>query len=695
MTFGLISWLKSQYPDLSYEVPLWYPTKEQPDHREWLVTNGLGGYSSSTMSGAHRRRYHGLLVAALQPPQERHVILSRVDELVIVDGKEYELATNHWASGVVSPTGFKYLESFTTLPTPTWVYELGGHYLIKQLTLEWQTNNLMMGYHWLPNPGREPRDVHIVLRFLTGYRGIHEETQGSSDDRYPQFVSPNHSVIILNESAKRLCLTWSDGEYETQKQWWWDYHWPEESARALPDREDLFLLGTLHAPLTAQKPLSVGASLDKPIDVPDSPRAVSTAVTRQQQLLKRANLPKSQQKAELLVLASDQFLVSDKAGDEHSNLYVIEGYPWFNESGRAAMVGLPGLTVATRRYDDAKRIFQAYSSRMVNGVLPNRVLEADSRPEPTLEYGAADVTLWWGWALYQYYKVTKDKEFTLAQLRLMIDAAKQHVAGTTGGIRVDATDGLLRCSRAQHEFTWMDTTVAGYPITPRSGKAVEICALWYNFLRTILYLSENLEFSDPLLEEIKRLSDLCGTSMQKFWNADLQCLFDVIEPGGNSNLMPNQSIRPNQLFAVSLPFRAFSTQQEKAILIAVEAELLTPQGLRSLAATDPAYQGVFGCGFSHADQYHRDLSYHNGTAWPWLLGAYCDAIVNVFGLLPETTSRVGLVLQPLVSHLIEEAGLGTIAEIFDGSRPHLPRGCFAHALAVAETMRWLNWQIRR
>jgi predicted glycogen debranching enzyme len=241
----------------------------------------------------------------------------------------------------------------------------------------------------------------------------------------------------------------------------------------------------------------------------------------------------------------------------------------------------------------------------------------------------------------------------------------------------------------------MDTRVAGIPITPRSGKAVEICALWYNFLQTILFLAQTVSYEDAFLEEAEKLAKLCGTSMQKFWNADLQCLYDVIEPGSNSNQVPNASIRPNQLFAVSLPHRAFAVQQEKAILATIEAELLTPQGIRSLAPTDPGYQGVYGCGFSHADQYHRDLSYHNGTAWPWLLGAYCDALVNVYGLLPETTGRIGLILQPLLAHLVDETMLGSIAEIFDGSRPHLPRGCTAHALAVAETMRWLNWQLRR
>ncbi len=240
MTFGLNSWLKLQYSDLNFEVPLSYPSREHPDDREWLVANGLGGYSSSTICGAHRRRYHGLLVSALTAPHDRFVILSRVEELVIVDGVEYELATNHWHSGVTSPTGYRYLESFTTLPSPTWVFEIGGHYLVKQLTLEWHTDTLQIAYYWLPDPERDQVDARIVIRFLTGYRSIHDQVFGSSDDRYPQFVSPNHSIIMLNESTRRLCLTWDDGEYEPQRQWWWNYFWPKRHPGRCKIRKTFF-----------------------------------------------------------------------------------------------------------------------------------------------------------------------------------------------------------------------------------------------------------------------------------------------------------------------------------------------------------------------------------------------------------------------------------------------------------------------
>lgn len=693
MTFGLINWLKSKYEDLVYDVPLWYPSREQPDHREWLVTNGLGGYSSGTVSGAQTRRYHALLVAALDPPHNRHVILSQVDELLTINGTTHQLATNHWASGVVSPTGYKQIESFSILPSPTWVYEINGNYLIKQCALTWGTNEVRIGYTWLPDNDNAPEDVRLSVRFLTGYRNFHEKLAGSSDDRYPQFVSPNHSVIILSEAAKRLCLTWSQGDYESQKQWWWDYHWPEETSRGEPDQQDLFFVGSVSTKLQADKQFSIGASLDKPIEKPDCHAAVEQTLKRQRNLLRIANLPRNTA-ANLLVLACDQFLVSKTAAESEADLGVIEGYPWFAESGRAAMISMPGLTLATRRFDDGKRILKHYADNSKDGVMPNRYIE-EPRTPVGFEYGAADVTLWWAWALYQYHKTTKDIAFVKEQLPLMRKAAQHYINGSDKNMRIDPSDGLLRCSGAHLEHSWMDTKVADYPITPRNGKAVELCALWYNFLETIIFFSRSTNDTDGDIAELERYATLARQSMQKFWNADRQCLFDVIEPGFGSSNLPESSIRPNQLLAVSLPYRSLTTAQEKSVLIAVESELLTSMGVRTLASTDSAYQSIYGCGFAHADQYHRDLSYHQGMAWPWLLGAYCDALINVYGLLPETTVRINLVMQPLLSHLIEEAGLGSISEIFDGSRPHLPRGSIAQAWSVAEVMRFLSWQNRR
>jgi predicted glycogen debranching enzyme len=694
MTFGLIGWLKSRFADLNFEIPIWYPSREQADHREWLITNGLGGFASGTVSGAHTRRYHAMLIAALKPPSDRHLILSRVDEIVTVDGKEYLLATNHWASGVVSPTGYKFVESFTTLPVPTWVFELDGHYLIKQICLKPGTNEFYAGYYWLPDQENMPSEASICVRLLVGFRNFHGQVRGSSDDSYAQFISPNHAVIMLNESQKRLCLAWNTGEYQTEKQWWWDFHFPEESAQSNPDTEDLYFVGSVTAKLEPEKEFSIGAGLDHPIEKPDCHSVAEEVLKNQRQLLRQANLPR-QLKTDLLVLACDQFIVS--APEHHADeLAVIEGYPWFGISGRAAMVSLPGLTLSTRRFDHAKRIIRHCADHMVNGLLANRLIEnAKEYSPPHTEFGGADVTLWWGWAVHHYFKTTKDKEFIKEQLPLLFDAAGHYLRGTSSGIRVDSRDGLLQCANARHEYSWMDTKVADIPITPRAGKAVEICSLWYNFLESILFLAEATDYASESAAELKSIAELCRRSMQKFWNSDALCLYDVIEPARGSRRESDASIRPNQILAIAMPYRAFDARQEKMILKAVEVELFTPMGLRTLAPEDPSYQGIYGCGLAHADQYHRDLSYHQGTAWAWLLGPYCDALVNVYGSTPETKTRISLVVQPLLTHMISDACLGSIAEIFDGDSPHTARGAIAEAASVAELMRWHSWQIHR
>lgn len=678
MTLGLPGWLKLQYNDLNYEVPVSYPSHEQRDHREWLTTNGLGGYAMGTVCGASTRRYHGVLVCALNQPCNRHIILSRLDEKVFLNGREYELSTNHWSSGVVAPTGYKFIESFTTVPSPTWVFNLDGHYLIKQLVMPWGSNEVHAVYSWLPDQERLQQPASIAIRFLTAYRSFHKEVRGNSDKTYPQEIGDNHSMVKLNGRPDKLRLAWNQGEYDPRPEWWWGFHWKEEAARSLPEQEDLYLLGTLKAPLAEDKSVNVCAGLNKTSDPNNIKEIMSQEIMRQRLLFAKAGLPRSKE-SDMLVLACDQFLV-DRDINGKVGLSVIAGYPWFTDSGREAMVSAPGLTIATRRFDDAKKLLETYSRLFFNGLLPNRFPEEGGAPD----YLAADTTLWWTWALYQYFIATKDRDFLSQQFPRLQRAAWHYKEGTAAGIQIDPADGLLRCFNSAHELTWMNTSVANFPITPRSGKPVELCALWYNFLVTLNF------FAKELKEDIEPFQDLIGQareSMQKFWNNEKQCLYDVLEAGNKPGARPDDAIRPNQLIAVSLPFRAFPQNREKSILQVIDMELFTPYGLRTLAPSDPSYQGIYGCGFSRADEYHRDLSYQQGTVWPWFLGPYCEALLNVFGPLPETYAKIRILLQPLLKHLVEDAGIGSISEIFDGNAPHTARGAVAASWSVAELMR--------
>ncbi len=744
MTFGLIGWLKSRYPNLKYEVTICYPSRDKPDTREWLSTNGLGGYSMGTLSGANRRRYHAVLVSALSPPHERRVVLSRLEEVLTIDGEAHELSTNYWASGVVSPTGYKFIESFTSKPCPTWVYEIDGSYLIKQQALLWGTDQVYIGYYWLPDPDKQIEDVQLTCKFLVGFRDSHSEVKGSGDKTYSQFVSPKQSIIMLDNEDRRLCLTWSEGDYESHKQWWWDFSWPVENTRGLPHTEDLYWVGSVTTRLQPEREFTIGASFGKPIESPSLQSILGDVIDRQRSLIERANLDGSQ-RANMMLLACDQFLVSSndvplhQAKEGNEELSVMEGYPWYTSSGRASMITLPGLTLATRRYDKAASILRYFADSIKSGIIASRLAGGNGASRSFIE--GADVPLWWGWALYHYYKITRDLDLVEQQLPMMIETACSYLSGATTGIKVDENDGLLRCAQKDHEFSWMDAQVEGIPITPRPGKAVELNALWYSFLETIIYLRNELEIkgrspgvalgqseqnpalaaaaastvpSSPSLggrnlepdqatactglmvdqDPISRLKDIAQraqAAMQKFWNEERRCLYDVIEAGYQPSSKRDESMRCNQLMAVSMPFRAYSKDQEKLILRAVEEDLLTPMGIRTLSPSDPSYQGIFGCGLEHPDEYHRDLSRHQGTAYPWLLGQYCEALLNVFGPLPETVNRVRLSLQPLFDHVTEEDCLGSISEMFDGSRPQLPRGCPVSALSVAETMRWYRW----
>lgn len=688
MTFGLISWLKQKYPDLTYEVPVWYPQAGAVDHREWFVANGLGGYSAGTISGANRRRYHGLLVSALNPPRDRHVILSKLDEIVTVDGQEYELTTNEWASGVVSPSGYKLVESFTTLPTPSWVYALDDHYLVKQLTLKWGTNELYASYYFVSGHPQDKPAVQIKIRVLAAFRSFHSQVHGSSEFHYPQFVSPRGSVVRINEADRRLCLSWTHGDYEPQRQWWWDFVWHEETARGEKDSEDLLLVGTLTAELSADKPLMMSASLDRPAEIGDTKEPLAVNLKRQRGLLERSALPKNVQNS-LLTVACDQFIVKDK--QDGDKLTVLAGYPWFADFGRWSMISLPGLTLATHRYEEAKKILLGLTSRMKDGLLPLRFLESSGEPE----YSAVDITLWWAWALHHYVGASKDREILKDQLPLLEEAANHFIRGTNDGIRVDPKDGLLLCHRRDQALTWMESKVADFPITERAGKPVEIQALWLNFLSVCVNLAGGQAVQGTIFAQMERLRDQAHKSMQRFWNPDAAYLYDVIDGRGKGDKNNDDTLRPNQLFAVSMPYRALDREQERAVLTAVDAFLLTPTGVRTLAQADESYQGRYGCGLAHADQYHRDLSYYQGTAWPYLLGFYLEAYVNVFGTTTASLAKVDNLLQPLFQNLENEGALGSISEIVDGDRPHVARGCFAFAASVAELMRWQKWKVRQ
>lgn len=695
-SFSLENFLKTQVGDDSAVFPvLDFSDLEQTDSLaersdlEWLATNGLGSYSSQTVTNANTRRYHGLLVLSEKPPVQRKVLLARLDEVVETpDAEPIELATCYWQDGAIAPHGYEHLKAFSHLPVPTWQYEIPGGVLVKQVMMVHGDQNVLIGYTWLPDSG-EPSQIKMKLAVLANSRDFHGETHGRADWKFEQHLFSNAVSIQAYENAPQWFLNYSSGSYSEQPVWYWGYNWPAEWERGLADSEDLYRTGFIETELKAGKTFVLSAGLTRLDTVgsePDMNEAVRSEWARLQELAGAARATGTV--AQQLVFAGDQFVVHRQSTDSET---VIAGYHWFTDWGRDTMIGLPGLLIETGRHSQARSVLSTFGKHVSEGMLPNYFPDSGQTPE----YNTMDATLWWAVALDEYYRNTGDLPFLQEQVPLLDKVVIAHLQGTRYGIKVDPVDGLLSGGEPDVQLTWMDAKCQSLVVTPRHGKAVEINALWFNFLKTLELLhttlgsavlgSEGAEY-DMHMGLSMRYADMAEKArvgFGAFWNAEAGCLFDVIGKDG----FVDPAIRPNQIFAVSLPFKVISPEQASRVLSVVEEHLLTDFGLRTLSPKDPAYQGVYGGTMDSADQYQRDLTYHQGTAWPFLLGHWVDARVAVHGQHGENFTFISERLLPLIQHMNEEACIGSVSEIFDGDEPHRPMGCIAQAWSVAEITR--------
>ncbi|MBX9672203.1 MAG: amylo-alpha-1,6-glucosidase [Candidatus Obscuribacterales bacterium] len=689
MSFNLTQWLKDQAKDDTLPILPLAPTCTRggtatiDDNREWLVSNGLGTYASASISGANTRRYHGLLVASLTPPVRRTVLLSRLDEIITpVGANPVELATNYWSSGHTHPRGFARLESFCELPVPTWCYRLDSGRLIKQIVMLHGLQRVDIGYTWLPDDGKSSCDLDFTV--LLAYRDFHGEMHGNADWRFKQDLWSNSAHAPIQkvrveafEGAQAFWLEIDRGAYNADTDWYWDYKWPREYERGLNDREDLFRSGRVHTPLAAGQSMRFTAGLDPQTDPKDRAATIADLVARaalqHRQLIDSAPGSKSATRQKLL-LAADQFVAHRQSTASNT---VIAGYHWFSDWGRDSMISLPGLCIATGRPEQARSILSTFGKYLSQGMLPNYF--PDSGIEP--EYNTSDATLWWAWALNAYHGATGDLDFVATQLPLLREVVRWHITGTRHGIKLD-TDGLIAGGDANVQLTWMDAKVGGFVVTPRSGKAVEINALWYNFLLTLDAL-EQAAGDAPGEFDYQALAARCKAGFEKFWLEDAGYLADVIGYDG----VIDRAIRPNQLIAASLTYPILSAERTRRMLDIVEGDLLTPYGLRTLSPADAQYQGIYGTGIERADQYHRDITYHQGTVWPWLLGPWVNARVYARGENDSNLAFIKQRLQSLIAHIDNDGCVGSINEIFDGDAPHVARGCVAQAWSIAELLR--------
>jgi predicted glycogen debranching enzyme len=627
--------------------------------REWLESNGLGGFASGSVAGANTRRYHALLLAATTPPVGRVALVSKLDETVIDDGRRTELATNLFSGGAVHPHGFRRLESFQSFPAPTWRFRCDRCSIEKSIGMI-HGRNLTIVRYAVSDDG-PPVDLE-VRAFVTG-RDYHSITKANdSVNAHPRIM---HGLVYLplHDGLPAVWFGHNAIEFRDERTWYYNFDYPRERERGLECCEDLLSAGVFHFRLRPGKPAWLAVGTD-PVSAEDAAHLFD------RELRSRETWPLSNDAHPLVAelgRATSAFI--SRRGAEHQT--VIAGYPWFTDWGRDTFISLPGLCLVTGRYDVARKILLAFADYVDQGMIPNVFGDSSGA-----EFNTIDASLWYVAAVHRYVAYTHDVE-VLRQglLDVILSIIDWHERGTRYNIRVDS-DGLVAGGADGVQLTWMDAKVGGHVVTPRRGKPVEISALWYNALLAAAELCE-LAGRPAAVKPLVAQAKLARTSFNaKFWNASAGCLYDVLTDSG-----PDASLRPNQLFAISLPFPVLDAAKQAAVVDAVERRLLTPWGLRTLDRDDSQFRPRFEGG-----PWERDHAYHQGTVWPWLLGPFVTAYIRSRGDSAEARQRMQQLLEAWGNHLTE-AGLGSICEVSDGDPPHRPAGCYFQAWSVAEPLR--------
>lgn len=622
---------------------------------EWLETNGVGGYSSGTVAGSNTRRYHGVLVAATQPPVGRMVVLSKLEETIVTKDKRFELSANQYP-GAIYPQGFQYLKSFERNVFPEFVYEADGVQLKKTIIGIHGENSVVILYEVIKAKGT----ITLELKPFESCKDFHSEAR-ANDSIYKNYLFDEGVFQTMNyEACPEIFISVPGSSFVEGKAWYYNYEHAVEQFRGLDYTEDLFTHGHFAVDLNAGDKLPVIVSIDDPRGR-DAMLLIENERLRRDELMK----PFASENLRRLALAADQFIV--KRGDLNT---IVAGYPWFSDWGRDTMISLPGLCVATGRYHDLKNILKAFANSVSEGMLPNRFPDYGEHPE----YNTIDATLWFFVAIYKYYQASKDRSFIAEITPVLTDIIDWHYKGTRYNIRVDETDGLLSGGQEGVQLTWMDVKIGDWVVTPRRGKAVEINALWYNALSILSFFNNELGDDAGSGKWKEKAEHVSSSFNDKFWNELRGCLYDYIE--GDDK---NPDLRPNQLYAISLPFQLLTKQRATRVLKVVTDQLYTPKGLRSLERSHPDYKHQYA-----GTVQSRDSAYHQGTVWGYLIGPYVDAVIFVRG---DKGKRDATRIIEEFLKTMDERCVGSISEIFDAEEPHTSRGCFAQAWSVAEALR--------
>ena len=637
--------------------------------REWLVTNAIGGYASGTISGCFTRRYHGILLAALQPPVGRTQLVAALDEILDYTGAPYELAAHKWASGALAPQGFQHIESFRLDGTiPTWIYAIADARLEKRIWMRQGENTTYVRYTLL----NASSPVQFQAKALVNYRDFHGATHAG--DWRMRIEPTNHGVgVLAYDGAIPFFLLSADAAVEPQHVWYRDCFFQVERDRGLEDHEDHLFAARFHATMEPGNSIALVFTTDENTLL-DGASALAEQHAHDSGILETFSNFFSATKTDSLpatipqlALAADQFIVKRAIPGNSSGHSIIAGYHWFGDWGRDTMIALPGLTLATGYPEIARQILLAFSQFVDAGMLPNNFPDAGGKPE----YNTIDAALWYFEAVRQYVQATRDIVTLEKLFPILAGIVEAHVTGTRFNIHVDPADGLLYGGGPGVQLTWMDAKIGDWVVTPRTGKPVEINALWISALESMAQFAGALRLPAARYES---LSAAAKAGFSKFWNSNRGCCYDVIDSPGIGN---DPSLRPNQILAVALPFSPLTAEQQKSVVDICRAELLTPVGLRSLGPNEPGYIAHYQGG-----PRERDAAYHQGTAWGWLLGPFALAHFRVY----KDKSAARSFLDPQ-TEAINVYGLGSLGEIYDAEPPFMPRGCIAQAWTVAEFLR--------
>lgn len=668
---GRIVW--PEHPDQKTELLL---------SREWLATNGLGGYASGTISGACTRRYHGLLIAALPAPLGRMVVFNHLaEEVKRADRSLGRLDTDEPQSTTGPASQFDFSGSFDLdFGLPVWRYESGPLRIEKRIILPHLQNTVLISYRLVAAPESMRLRLRPSVHFRPHEAAVSEGCNGpytvSALQRRIEIRCDSLPPLRMHVVSPRAGFVLDGGHSRT-------LHYRAERARGYEFEGPVWCPGYFRIDLTeGEEAVLVASTEEWDTILSVNPAEIFTSERRRRErLLEQAHLPDDNRLARELVLAADQFIirpqtrvgdraVAQAAGDDART--VIAGYHWFTDWGRDTMISLEGLTLTTGRHAEAGYLLRTFARYVRNGLIPNLFPEGKNEGL----YHTADATLWYFHALHRYVETTGDRTTLNGLLPILRDIVEHHIRGTLFGIHVDPKDGLLSQGQEGYQLTWMDAKVGDWVVTPRRGKAVEINALWYNALRLLERWNHEMGDDSAARELAERAEQTAASFNQRFWFADGEYLYDVVDGEQGDDA----ALRPNQLFAVSLDYPVLQSARWRPVFDKVTSALLTPVGLRSLAPGHPDYKSTYD-----GDLRARDAAYHQGTVWGWLIGPYVDAWLRIN---PYDTQGARQALVGFEQHL-SEACVGSISEIFDAEAPYRPRGCIAQAWSVAEVLRCL------